>query len=145
MRCLTTLLACFLLGGCTQTTPSDAQSSRSAVSLRLSLSAGSGQVVFVNSGKQSYSLYRDRLSLSASGKVEHIPQYPRPFPPAKPVGLKPGATLTWRLIVRKNEIYPYSVGRGGIRLLGNEHKIKAVYQEDSLGRLESNTVTYKSK
>ena len=128
------------------TGPEDlANTIRPAVSLRLSLSANSGQVVFVNSGVQSYSLYRYALSLSASGKTQHISPYPIVFPQEMPITLTPGATVTWQLLVKENNIYPYSVSRGGICLLEKEHKIKAVYQEGSLGRLESNTVTYKTE
>lgn len=116
-----------------------------AISLCLSLSANSGQVVFVNGGTQSYSLYRDALSLSASGKIQRISPHPAIFPRERPVTLTPGATITWQLLVKENNIYPYSVARGGFRLLEKEHKIKAVYQERSLGRLESNTVTYKTE
>ena len=127
MRCITILSVCLLLGGCAQTAPPDTQSSRSAVSLRLSLSPNSGRVVFVNSGTQSCLLYRDALSLSVSCPLAEIPPFPKVFPPEIPVELNAGATLAWRLVVRGNELYPYSVDRGGIRLLGNEHHVKAVY------------------
>ena len=60
-----------------------------------------------------------------------------------PIALTPGATITWRILVKENNIYPYNVAHGGFRLLEKEHKIKAVYQERSLGRLESNTVIIK--
>jgi len=127
MRCMTILLVCLLLCGCAQTAPSDAQSSGSAVSLRLSLSANSGQVVLANSGTQSCFLYRDALSLSPSCPLKNIPPFPKVFPREKPVELNAGATLTWQLVVRGNELYPYSVDRGGIRLLDSEHRVKAVY------------------
>ena len=127
MRCITILPVCLLLGACAQTTPSDTQSSRSAVSLRLSLSPNSGRVVLANSGTQSCLLYRDALSLSASCPLAIISPFPKVFPWEETVELNAGATLAWRLVVRGNELYPYSVDRGGIRLLGNEHHVKAVY------------------
>jgi len=95
--------------------------------MRLSLSADSGRVVLANTGTQSCLLYRDALSLSASCPLAIIPPFPKVFPPEIPVELNAGATLAWRLVVRGNELYPYSVDRGGVRLRGSEHRVKAVY------------------
>ena len=69
--------------------------------------------------------------------------FPQIFPADQPVELEPGKTVTWRLVVRGNELYPYAVPRGGIRLLEREHNVQAIYNHATLGRIESNEVTHK--
>jgi hypothetical protein len=113
------------------------------LSLRLSISPDAGHVLFANDTSQTFALYRDALSLSASGRTEQIPMFPKVFPPERPQQLEPGSSRTWKLLVSGNEIFPYGIERGGIRLLDKEHKVKAVYQHPSTGRLESDEVVYR--
>ena len=156
MRRLIPLLACVLLAGCTQTIPSEPRSPRSAVSLRLSLSAASGQVELINNSTQAYLFYRDALSLSVSGKTSEIPPFPKVFPPEKPVSLGPGDTLTWRILIRSGGMYPNGIDRGGLLLHEAKHRVKAVYHcrrspaEGQSGtifldRIESNEVVFEWK
>ena len=128
-----------------QTVSPDAQATASEVSLRLSLSADSGQVEVTNGSQRGVLLHRDALSLSASGNTEKIPPLPNLPPLQHGVWLSPGSRVAWQLVVRGNELYPYSVDRGGIRVLETEHKIKAIYQHDTIGKMESNEVTYRTK
>ena len=135
--------AILILAECIYAAPTESKSPPASVSLRLTLSAETGQVVIVNGTTQSWQLYRDRLILSVSGKTKDIPMFPKPPAPEKPIELKPGGTLTWKIIVTGNQLYPYSVARGGIRLLEKEHKVKAIYLHSDTVKLESNEVTYK--
>jgi len=126
-----------------QTVPPDAQATVEEVSLHLSLAADSGKVDVTNRGKRGVLLYRRGLSLSASGNTENIPAFPKlPRLPGS-LWLGPGGTHAWQLVVKGNKLYPYGVDYGGIRVLDKEHKIKAVYQHVSIGKMESNEVTYK--
>ena len=128
-----------------ETLPPDAQADASEVSLRLSLSADSGQVAVTNRGKRRVVLHRDALSLSASGNTEKIPAFPKLPRLQRSLSLGPGGTHAWQLVVKGNELYPYSVDRGGIRVLDKEHKIKAVYRHVSMDKMESNEVIYKTE
>ena len=140
-RC-TVLLMTALLAGCARPA---ANGPKPAVSIKLVLSQTKGHVVLSNGAAQSFMLYRSALSLIASGKTEHIPQFPKPLLPDKPIELEPGHSVTWQLIVKGNSLYPYTVDRGGIRLLEQEHKVRAAYDHSTLDRIESNEVTYRTK
>jgi len=126
-----------------ETLPPDAQATASEVSLRLSLSADSGQVDVTNSSTRGVLLHRDALFLTASGKTEEIPPIPNLPRLGRDLWLGPGGTHAWQLVVKGNELYPYSVDRGGIRVLEKEPKIKAIYEHVSIGKMESNEVAYK--
>lgn len=127
MRCMIGLLVSLALVGCVQRAPSEARPSRPVVSIRLSLTENSGQVVVVNGGTESYLMCRDALSLSSSGKTKRIPPFPKPLPALRPVELRGGASLTWQLIVKGNRLYPFTVDRGGLLLLDRQHRVRAIY------------------
>lgn len=120
-----------------------AREDKPALTLTLKISKQQCHVVLHNNTNRTIQLYRDALKLIVSGNTGVIPRFPKVFPPELPQDLKPGKSLTWPIIVKQNELYPYSVDRGGLRLFEAEHKVKAVYEHTSLGRIESKEVAFK--
>jgi hypothetical protein len=137
-RCSILLLIAVLTGS----VHSGANEPKPAVSIQLVLSQAKGHVVLSNNTTRSVTLYRSHLSLVVSGKTETIPRYPKIFPPDEPIELAPGKTITWQIGVAGNELYAYTIDRGGVRLLEKSHTVRAVYQHANVGRIESNEVTF---
>jgi hypothetical protein len=118
---------------------------RPAGPLTLSLSGDCRRVKVTNTSKRKLTVCREQMRLSVSGKTAPVPMYPKPIAPARPVTLEPGANVTWHLVTKGTQLFLHGVCRGGVSLLEREHRIKIIYEDEALGRFESNTVVYRFK
>lgn len=100
--------------------------------LELSFDAGRLVLSMTNYSGSGISVYRQCLRLDVSGRTEKIPPHPMTQPPETPQTIPAGAFSKWELDLRGDAVFPWQPGRGGTRLLGTDHWIRALYRDCSL-------------